>query len=93
MPGPIVSPTNALVLMGGQANFGQPGLIEGFSTTDGAVLFQINIPKEPDGTCAVPYARARFTRAGNRAYVPAAQLCEVPDQYHSWLYAIDIVTP
>ena len=93
VPGPIVSPTNELVLMGGQETFGRPGLIEAFSTTDGTVLFRINIPKEPDGTCAVPYARARFTRAGNRAYIPAAQLCEVPDQYHSWLYAIDIVTP
>ena len=88
-----MSPTNELVLMGGQQTFGRPGLIEAFSTTDGTVLFRINIPKEPDGTCAVPFARARFTRAGNRAYIPAAQLCEVPDKYHSWLYAIDIVTP
>jgi len=93
VPGPIVSPTNELVLMGGQSTFGRPGLIAGFSTVDGAVLFQINIPKEPDGTCAVPYARAKFTRSGERAYIPAIQLCEVPDQYHSWLYAIDIVTP
>jgi outer membrane protein assembly factor BamB len=93
IPGPIVSPTNEIILMGGQTTYGRPGLIQAFSTADGALLFQINIPKEPDGTCAVPYARARFTRAGNRAYIPAAQLCEVPDQYHSWLYAIDIVTP
>jgi hypothetical protein len=90
VPGPIVSPTNELVLMGGQETFGRPGLIQGFSTADGALLFEINIPKEPDGTCAVPYARARFTRAGDRAYIPAVQLCEVPQEYHSWLYAIDI---
>jgi outer membrane protein assembly factor BamB len=90
IPGPIVSPTNELVLMGGQQNFGRPGVIAAFSTADGSVLFRISIPKEPDGTCAVPYARARFTRAGNRAYIPAAQLCVAPDQYHSWLYAIDI---
>lgn len=93
VPGPIVSPTGELVLMGGQETYGMPGLIQGFSTVDGALLFQIQIPKEPDGTCAVPYARARFTRSGARAYIPAAQLCEVPDEYHSWLYAIDIVTP
>ena len=90
VPGPIVSPQNDLVLMGGQETFGKPGLIKAFSTTDGALLFAITIPKEPDGTCAVPYARARFTRAGDRAYIPAAQLCQVPRQYHSWLYAIDI---
>jgi hypothetical protein len=90
VPGPIVSPTNELVLMGGQETFGRPGLIQGFSTADGALLFEINIPKEPDGTCAVPYARARFTWAGDRAYIPAVQLCEVPQEYHSWLYAIDI---
>lgn len=93
VPGPIVSPTGALVLTGGQDTYGQPGLIQAFSTADGALLFEITIPKEPGGTCAVPYARARFTRAGDRAYLPAVQLCEVPQQYHSWLYAIDIVTP
>jgi hypothetical protein len=55
VPGRIVSPTNELVLMGGQQTFGRPGLIEAFSTTDGAVLFQINIPKETrrDVRCAL----------------------------------------
>jgi len=76
--------------MGGQETYGRPGLIQGYSSFDGVLLFEINIPKEPDGTCAVPYARARFNRAGNRAYIPAAQLCETPRKYHSWLYAIDI---
>ncbi len=93
VPGPIVSPTNELVLMGGQETYGKPGLIQAFSTVDGALLFEINLPKEPDGTCAIPYARARFTRTGDRAYIPAAQLCKVPQQYHSWIYAIDIATP
>jgi outer membrane protein assembly factor BamB len=93
VPGPIVSPTNALVLMGGQETYGMPGLIKAYSTADGGLLFSINIPKEPDGTCAVPYARARFTRSGTRAYIPAVQLCEVPRTYHSWFYAIDITTP
>ncbi|MDQ3116420.1 MAG: hypothetical protein M3Q86_07390 [Verrucomicrobiota bacterium] len=93
VPGPIVSPTGALVLAGGQDTYGQPGLIQAFSTADGALLFEINIPKEPDGTCAVPYARARFTRSGDRAYIPAVQLCLAPPEYHSWLYAIDITTP
>ncbi len=90
VPGPIVSPSGDLILMGGQETFGKPGLIRGFAAADGTQLFEINIPKEPDGTCAVPYARARFTRSGDRAYIPAVQLCEVPRQYHSWLYAIDI---
>jgi outer membrane protein assembly factor BamB len=90
VPGPMVDPTNHVVLLGGQETFGRPGLIQAFSTSDGQLLFQIEIPKEPDGTCAVPYARATFTPSGTRAYVPAAQLCDVPRQYHSWLYAIDI---
>jgi outer membrane protein assembly factor BamB len=90
VPGPIVSPAGELVLAGGQETYGKPGLIQAFSTADGTLLFEINIPKEPDGTCAIPYARARFTRAGDRAYIPAAQLCLVPQQYHAWLYAIDI---
>lgn len=90
VPGPDVSPTNELVLLGGRQDFGRPGIIEGFSTANGAVLFHIDIPNEPDGTCAVPNARAKFTRSGDRAYIPAIQLCDVPDQYHSWLYALDI---
>lgn len=89
--GPVVSPDNRVVLMGGQRTYGRPGLIQGFAPGDGQPLFQIKIPREPDGTCAVPYARATFTPDGTRAYIPAAQLCEVPQQYHSWLYAIDIV--
>lgn len=93
VPGPIVSPSGELVLAGGQQTYGQPGLIQGFSTANGTLLFEIDIPKEPDGTCAVPYARARFTRSGDRAYIPAVQLCLAPPVYHSWLYAIDITTP
>ena len=27
---------------------------------------------------------------GGQETLPAAQLCEVPQQYHAWLYAIDI---
>ncbi|MBV9571479.1 MAG: PQQ-like beta-propeller repeat protein [Alphaproteobacteria bacterium] len=88
--GPIVSPANDLVLLGGQPTYGEPGLIQGFSPANGALQFEINIPKEKDGTCAVPFARPRFTPSGDRAYIPAVQLCESPKKYHSWLYAIDI---
>jgi outer membrane protein assembly factor BamB len=93
VPGPMVDRSNDVVLIGGQPTYGEPGLIQAFSAVDGAPLFEISIPKEPDGTCAVPFARPRFTRSGDRAYVPAVQLCEVPKQYHSWLYAIDITKP
>lgn len=90
VPGPIASPTNDLVLLGGQSTYGEPGLIQGFSPANGALQFEINIPKEKDGTCPVPYARPRFTPSGDRAYIPAVQLCVAPKKYHSWLYAIDI---
>lgn len=90
VPGPIVDPTNAVVLIGGHQTYGMPGLIQAFATSNGQLLFEIEIPLEPDGTCPVPYARPRFTPDGKRAYIPAAQLCEVPQVYHSWLYAIDI---
>jgi outer membrane protein assembly factor BamB len=88
--GPIVDPTNTIVLMGGQETFGAPGLIQAFGVPSGQQLFEIPIPLEPDGTCAVPYTRARFTPDGRRAYIAAVQLCQTPQQYHSWLYAIDI---
>jgi outer membrane protein assembly factor BamB len=88
--GPIASPTNRIVLIGGQSTYGRPGLVRGFFARSGAPAFTIRIPEEADGTCAVPYARAIFTPDGTRAYIPAAQLCEAPVEYHSWLYAIDI---
>jgi outer membrane protein assembly factor BamB len=91
--GPIVDPSNDVVLIGGQPTYGEPGLIQAFAASDGSPLWQISIPKERDGTCAVPYARARFTPDGTRAYIPAVQLCEAPKKYHSWLYAIDIPKP
>jgi outer membrane protein assembly factor BamB len=93
VPGPMISPKNDVVLLGGQSTYGEPGLIQAVSAARGAPLFEIGIPKEPDGTCAVPFARARFTRSGDRAYIPAVQLCEAPKEYHSWLYAIDIAKP
>jgi len=93
VPGPMVDRSNDVVLIGGQQTYGEPGLIQAFSAVDGAPLFEIAIPKEPDGTCAVPFARPTFTRSGDRAYIPAVQLCEAPKEYHSWLYAIDITKP
>jgi outer membrane protein assembly factor BamB len=88
--GPTVSPSNDVVLIGGQPTYGEPGLIQAFAASDGAPLWEISIPKERDGTCAVPYARPRFTPSGTRAYIPAVQLCQSPKKYHSWLYAIDV---
>jgi outer membrane protein assembly factor BamB len=90
VPGPIVDPTDAVVVLGGQRTYGDPGLIQGFAAADGQLQFEIEIPLEPDGTCPVPYARPTFTPDGRRAYIPAAQLCQVPQEYHSWLYAVDI---
>jgi outer membrane protein assembly factor BamB len=90
VPGPIVSPTNRIVVIAGQETYGEPGLIQGFFTRTGRLAFEIEIPMESDGTCAVPYARPIFTRDGTRAYIPAVQLCVAPEEYHSWLYAIDI---
>ena len=93
IPGPMVDRKNEVVLIGGQPTYGEPGLIQAFAAANGTPLFEINIPKEPDGTCAVPFARPTFTRSGDRAYIPAVQLCQTPKEYHSWLYAIDITKP
>ncbi len=90
VPGPIVSPTNELVLLGGQETYGKPGRIEGYDTASGQEQFQIDLPFDPDGTCPVPYARPRFTPSGDRAYIPAVPLCVSPPDPYSWLYAIDV---
>jgi outer membrane protein assembly factor BamB len=88
--GPAVSPSNDVVVIGGQQTYGEPGLIQAFSALNGTPLWEINIPKERDGTCAVPFAKPKFTPDSRRVYIPAAQLCEAPKKYHSWLYAIDV---
>jgi outer membrane protein assembly factor BamB len=88
--GPIVNPTNTVVMIGGQETFGKPGLLIAYDPDTGAKLFKLSIPKEPDGSCAVPFARPTFTDDGLRAYVPMTQLCTSPPVIHSYLYAIDI---
>ena len=70
---PIASPDDRLVLMGGQANYGQPGFFEAVST-DGRQLWKQLLPDEPGLAPygqVVPKYRARFTDDGQTAYIAA----------------------
>ncbi|HEX8130160.1 MAG TPA: carboxypeptidase regulatory-like domain-containing protein [Pyrinomonadaceae bacterium] len=70
---PIASPDDRLVLMGGQANYNQPGFFEAVSS-DGRQLWKQHLPDEPGLTPygqVVPKYRARFTADGQTAYIAA----------------------
>ena len=88
--GPIVSPTNSLVLMGGVITYGQPGIIRAFGT-DGKPLWRIDLPTEPGldpyGQ-VVPKSRPRFTADGNTAYITTDVAGDSANPY-SFLYSID----
>jgi outer membrane protein assembly factor BamB len=87
--GPIVNPPKDLIVLGGQSDFGRPGVVQGFDPRTGNKEWAFEIPKEPNGSCAVPYGRAMFTPDGDRAYIPAVTLCTSPNPLPSYLYAID----
>ncbi|HEY9405758.1 MAG TPA: Ig-like domain-containing protein [Pyrinomonadaceae bacterium] len=70
---PIASPDDRLILMGGQANYGQPGFFEAVSK-DGRQLWKQLLPDEPGLAPygqVVPRYRARFTDDGQTAYIAA----------------------
>ncbi len=83
----VPSPRNDLVLGAGVVTYGEPGLLMGFSTTDGALLWQTELPPENGGRI-VPYSRPRFSPDGATAYFGTAILGQDPSNEYSYLYAI-----
>ena len=90
---PIASPDDRLILMGGQANYSQPGFFEAVSS-DGRQLWKQLLPDEPGLTPygqVVPRYRARFTDDGQTAYIAAhvsgADYSGRPP--YSFFYALD----
>jgi hypothetical protein len=87
--GPVVNPANTLMVVGGQITYGQPGLIQAYSTA-GVLLWTEQLPPE-NNEQIVPYARARYSPDGLVAYLPTATLGLSQDDY-SYIYAVR-VTP
>jgi hypothetical protein len=86
--GPVVSPLNDVVVIGGRDNYGLPGYFKAFST-GGQFLWQINLPGEPyPGMFEIPFARGRFSPDGATVYLGTTISGESPDNLHYYLYAI-----
>ena len=86
--GPVVSPLNDVVVVGGQDNFGMPGFFKAFST-GGQFLWQIDLPGEPyPGIFEFPFAQGRFSPDGATVYMGTTISGLPPDNSHCYLYAI-----
>jgi IPT/TIG domain/PQQ-like domain/Abnormal spindle-like microcephaly-assoc'd, ASPM-SPD-2-Hydin len=83
--GPVVSPLNDLLLIGGRVDYGQPGFFEAVSTA-GASLWKEVLPVE-NGLNIVPMSRARFTPDGQTAYIGTSIAGQASNGY-SYLYSV-----
>ncbi|MFY9610702.1 MAG: PQQ-binding-like beta-propeller repeat protein [Blastocatellia bacterium] len=86
--GPVVSPLNDVVVVGGRDNYGLPGSFKAFSTS-GQSLWQIDLPGEPyPGMFEFPFERGRFSPDGTTVYMGTTISGEPEDNLHCYLYAI-----
>jgi hypothetical protein len=90
--GPVVSPLNDVVVVGGRDNYGLPGYFKAFNT-GGQFLWQINLPGEPyPGMFEYPDQRGRFSPDGTTVYMGTSISGEPPDNLHCYLYALQTAT-
>jgi hypothetical protein len=86
--GPVVSPLNDVVVIGGRDNYGLPGSFKAFST-GGQFLWQIDLPGEPyPGMFEYPDMQGRFSRDGATVYMGTSISGLPPGDEHCYLYAI-----
>jgi outer membrane protein assembly factor BamB len=84
---PAVSPDGGIVVAGDRPNFGQPGSARGWSSSTGALSWQVNLPNE-NGGYQVVETQPRFSADSSTAYFGTAVLGGGDPQY-SFLYAVD----
>jgi hypothetical protein len=86
--GPVVSPLNDVVVVGGRDNYGLPGYFKAFNT-GGQLLWQINLPGEPyPGMFEYSDQRGRFSTDGTTVYMGTDVSGDPPDNLHCYLYAL-----
>ena len=86
--GPVVSPLNDVVVVGGRDNYGLPGYFKAFGT-HGQFLWQLNLPGEPyPGMFEYPFERGRFSLDGTTVYLGTTISGEPSDNLHCYLYAV-----
>ncbi|HTG13910.1 MAG TPA: PQQ-binding-like beta-propeller repeat protein [Blastocatellia bacterium] len=86
--GPVVSPLNDVVVIGGRTNYGLPGYFKAFSTS-GQFLWQIDLPGEPyPGMFEYADQQGRFSPDGATVYMGTSISGEPADNLHCYLYAL-----
>ena len=83
--GPVVSPLNNLLMLGGIVTYGQPGFFEAIST-NGTPLWKEIQPAE-NGLNIWPMSRARFTPDGQTAYF-GMSIAGQGDNPYTYLYSV-----
>ncbi len=86
LSGPIVSPDNTQIVIGGNQGGGEPGAIRSWSTANGAELWDVQLPVE-NGIPITPHNRAMFAPDGQTVYVGTSGSPDEPQ--YSYLYAIN----
>lgn len=85
MFGPVVSPRNDLLMVGGLVTYGQPGFFAAVSTT-GSLIWKELLPVE-NGFNIWPMSRARFTGDGQTAYF-GMSIAGQGDNPYTYLYSV-----
>jgi hypothetical protein len=83
--GPVVSPRNDLLMLGGLITYGQPGFFAAVST-NGTLIWKEVLPVE-NGFNIWPMSRARFTSDGQTAYF-GMSIAGQGDSPYTYLYSV-----
>lgn len=84
--GPVVDPSNTVVVVGVNA-IGRTSAVQGINATTGALKWRSNLPAENGGFVS-PVSRARFSRNGATAYMGMDVHDSAADPY-TYLYAFN----
>ncbi|NNM26146.1 MAG: PQQ-binding-like beta-propeller repeat protein [Phycisphaerales bacterium] len=75
---PVASPSAAELVLLGSAGIGEPGYVETWSTTDGAVLWR-HVLGGLDGEPVTTTTKPRYTPSGDRVYFTGEPMAFSPD--------------
>jgi hypothetical protein len=89
MYGPVASPRNDLLMIGGLVTYGEPGFFAAVSTT-GSLIWKELLPVE-NGFNIWPMSRARFTPDGQTAYF-GMSIAGQGDNPYTYLYSVQTGT-
>jgi hypothetical protein len=88
MEGPIVSPLNSMIAMGGIPTYGMSGFFKAVNTTTHNELWRVTLAPENGGNL-VPDSRPRFATNGGAFYITAQILGGDESNQYGYIYAID----